>query len=410
MAIYQCTINHTRIFFSDPVMYLFFKISLWMYTNFFIVKISGPCTVVSCKCALTGTAQAPTVTVPQMCNFQSKIYILNSYFRFFFYFRRMTLQDCAERALKKGKCAEQQEGGKLASLLCFQMGPTLDTETLYKDMRSLFLTLINDTSLGIGAREQCCYTLSILCFVASHNLEEIEDIMKALSNVFKQKLPSDSPQLSALHSAALASWSLLYTLLPSKRVYDSAEANVTMLLKLLESGDVDLRITAGEAIALVYEGARDFDDEFTLANDSEDKNTGDLESELCNMLKSLATDSQKFRAKKDRRQQRSSFRDVLRAVEEGDTPDVHIKFGTEVLVLDSWSRKKQYDAICQVNVSIQSCIPLTWDRLFKILQSGEGGTSVFSYFITYMRGFNAAPYFHISLSSQSLPPTKWKRP
>ena len=42
-----------------------------------------------------------------------------------------------------------------------------------------------------------------------------------------------------------------------------------MLLKLLESGDVDLRITAGEAIALVYEGARDFDDEFTLANDSE---------------------------------------------------------------------------------------------------------------------------------------------
>jgi len=46
-----------------------------------------------------------------------------------------------------------------------------------------------------------------------------------------------------------------------------------------------------------------------------DKNTGDLESELCNMLKSLATDSQKFRAKKDRRQQRSSFRDVLRAVE-----------------------------------------------------------------------------------------------
>jgi hypothetical protein len=71
----------------------------------------------------------------------------------------MTLQDCAERALKKGKCAEQQEGGKLASLLCFQMGPTLDTETLYKDMRSMFLTIINDTSIGIGAREQCCYTL-----------------------------------------------------------------------------------------------------------------------------------------------------------------------------------------------------------------------------------------------------------
>ncbi len=36
---------------------------------------------------------------------------------------------------------------------------------------------------------------------------------------------------------------------------------------------------------------------------------------LCEMLKKLATDSNKHRAKKDRRQQRSSFRDILRAVE-----------------------------------------------------------------------------------------------
>lgn len=36
---------------------------------------------------------------------------------------------------------------------------------------------------------------------------------------------------------------------------------------------------------------------------------------LCEILKKLATDSQKHRAKKDRRQQRSSFREILRAVE-----------------------------------------------------------------------------------------------
>lgn len=40
----------------------------------------------------------------------------------------------------------------------------------------------------------------------------------------------------------------------------------------------------------------------------------DIDS-LCETLKKLATDSNKHRAKKDRRQQRSSFRDVLRAVE-----------------------------------------------------------------------------------------------
>ena len=44
---------------------------------------------------------------------------------------------------------------------------------------------------------------------------------------------------------------------------------------------------------------------------------GDYLDDLCATLKQLATDSKKYRAKKDRRQQRSSFRDVLRAVQVG---------------------------------------------------------------------------------------------
>lgn len=39
---------------------------------------------------------------------------------------------------------------------------------------------------------------------------------------------------------------------------------------------------------------------------------------LCLALKGLSTESNKFRAKKDRRQQRSSFRDILRSVENGE--------------------------------------------------------------------------------------------
>ena len=33
---------------------------------------------------------------------------------------------------------------------------------------------------------------------------------------------------------------------------------------------------------------------------------------------------------------------------EGDVPDIAIKFGTESIVIDSWTRKKQYDAFCAV--------------------------------------------------------------
>jgi len=69
---------------------------------------------------------------------------------------------------------------------------------------------------------------------------------------------------------------------------------------------------------------------------------------LCEKLQSLATDSQKFRAKKDRRVQRSSFRDILKCVQEGTAPYITVKFGKERLVLDSWCKKRQYDAFCHV--------------------------------------------------------------
>lgn len=65
-----------------------------------------------------------------------------------------------------------------------------------------------------------------------------------------------------------------------------------------------MRIAAGEVLALMYETAREADEEFQ----------GD-QNGLCDLLKELATDSDKHKAKKDLRQQRSSFRDVMRAIE-----------------------------------------------------------------------------------------------
>ncbi len=54
-----------------------------------------------------------------------------------------------------------------------------------------------------------------------------------------------------------------------------------------------------------YELAREQDEDFDGPN---------LDA-LCDKLKQLATDGNRHRAKKDRRQQRSSFRDILRAIQ-----------------------------------------------------------------------------------------------
>lgn len=76
------------------------------------------------------------------------------------------------------------------------------------------------------------------------------------------------------------------------------------MTNLLETSDLSVRIAAGESLALMYEMARDFNRDFT----------GDSNG-LCDLLRDLSTDGNKHKAKKDLRQQRSSFRDILKTVE-----------------------------------------------------------------------------------------------
>ena len=73
---------------------------------------------------------------------------------------------------------------------------------------------------------------------------------------------------------------------------------------MLENGDLNLRISTGEVIALIYESGREIDDDFDGYIDG-----------LHDLLKELATDSSKYRAKREKKQQKSTFRDILKTVE-----------------------------------------------------------------------------------------------
>ena len=66
---------------------------------------------------------------------------------------------------------------------------------------------------------------------------------------------------------------------------------------------------------------------------------------MSEILNNLANDSAKYRSKKDKKQQRSSFRDILKTIEDGDFETQTIKFGSENLFLDNWIRRKQYETL-----------------------------------------------------------------
>lgn len=64
-------------------------------------------------------------------------------------------------------------------------------------------------------------------------------------------------------------------------------------------------MAAGETLALVLECGRAHDEEFLE----------EYLNDLIDAVKQLATDSHKYRAKRDRKAQRATFRDVLRYLE-----------------------------------------------------------------------------------------------
>lgn len=81
--------------------------------------------------------------------------------------------------------------------------------------------------------------------------------------------------------------------------------SISQLSELLASSNLEVRLSAGEALAVVFEIGREFHDDFAE----------DIISDLVETLRQLATDSHKYRAKKDRKQQRATFRDVLQFIE-----------------------------------------------------------------------------------------------
>nr|XP_046253630.1 interferon-related developmental regulator 2 isoform X1 [Scatophagus argus] len=260
--------------------------------------------------------------------------------------RRFTVSDCLERSLKKGSGEEQAAAATVFALLCIQLGGGDQAEEGFKMLRPILTSILMDSSASMGARQSCARALGMCCYVSA--AEDGEDLIKSLAlleSVFMSSypnregtLPVPKPGGSGLHSAALQAWSLLVTLCPASRLTELLELHLPKLQACLQSSDVNYRIAVGETIALLVELGRDIDEEFEV-EDSES---------LCQCLKSLATDGNKHRAKNDRRKQRSIFREVLHYIENEDFSEDTIAFGVERLYIDSWMRRRIYDAFKEI--------------------------------------------------------------
>uniref|UniRef100_A0A8D8W5M9 Interferon-related developmental regulator 1 n=1 Tax=Cacopsylla melanoneura TaxID=428564 RepID=A0A8D8W5M9_9HEMI len=280
--------------------------------------------------------------------------------------RRVTVSDAVERSLKKGRGEEQTVAAQLATSVAVQLGSGDLTDSLCEELNPVLAFIMNDTSVSYKTRAKCSWALAVLSFIG--DTEDLCETMRGLARLFSgsyrkgdDTLPGVSVEMGALHAAALSSWTLLCTVMGGQKSQDMP--SIPQLSDLLDSPHLDIRMAAGEAIALLLEqqrgGSADYDEE------DEDMNS------LVDKLRALATDSHKYRAKKDRKTQRSSFRDILRYVESGESPNIQIRFGQESLQVDSWVRKKQYDAFCTVLGSGVNLHLSENDLVRDVLQLGD---------------------------------------
>ncbi|XP_041071878.1 interferon-related developmental regulator 1 isoform X1 [Carcharodon carcharias] len=262
--------------------------------------------------------------------------------------RRVTLTDSIERCLKKGKSEEQCIAAHVASLLCIQLGSSIESEEVFKSLRPIFKTILFDESVSVQTRRACATSLAVCCYVAADDIEDLHLTMTYLETVFTTSYQKEdqtdcfhSTQTTTLGISTLVAWTLLLTICPPSLMKKIFQTHLTKLPSLLSCGDVNMRIAAGETMALLFELARDMCDDFEYE---------DMEL-LCGKLKSLATDGNKYRAKTDRKKQRSVFRDVLKTVEEGDFDPETITFGPECMYIDSWVKKRTYETFKELLAS-----------------------------------------------------------
>ncbi|CAK6434767.1 unnamed protein product [Pipistrellus nathusii] len=253
--------------------------------------------------------------------------------------RRMTLTDSIERCLKKGKSDEQRAAAALASVLCVQLGPGIESEEVLKTLGPVLKKIICDGAASAQARQTCATCFGVCCFIATDDITELYAALDCLEGLFSRAglKDKDAPG-GGLPVSALLAWALLLTTCPACELRKRLETHFHKLPSLLSADDVNMRIAAGETLALLLELAQGLDSDFLFE---------DMES-LTEMLRALATDGNKHRAKADKRKQRSVFRDVLRAVEDRDFPTETVKFGPERMYIDCWVKKHTYDTFKEV--------------------------------------------------------------
>ncbi|PRP76904.1 asparagine-linked glycosylation protein 11-like [Planoprotostelium fungivorum] len=258
----------------------------------------------------------------------------------FFEKNKPLIVDAIKRGLKKGGNDEMTLSAETASLLSIRLGDASQSESIFTDLKPTFIEMINNPALDSSVRAAACGAYSLTNFVSSSDETETIDILPLFRSQFSAK---ESDVL--LETSSLDAYSLLVTTLEDQYIYDNLLPEHTLdVVDQLQSSDIQVRIAAGQLLALFFEVGRIVEgEEFDLYKFSYYCNI-DLEG-LLDTLNQLVSDKSKTKTKKDKVKQKEPFKDIVASIEHGQVPEETLFILHQRIYFSHWTQLIQLDVL-----------------------------------------------------------------
>ncbi|VEL27998.1 unnamed protein product [Protopolystoma xenopodis] len=252
-----------------------------------------------------------------------------------------------EFILKRGRTEERASAAECLAVLCTQVD-SIELQDWLEKIRYHLEVIYRDAGEPYVVRGSCALALStLLFFTFDGNYDFLKETMNNLELIFRGscpkgdgKVPFLSSETVLLHLNTLQAWTLIYTMLPKHDANIIGKSSLITLIGLIKCSNVDVRISAGESVAIIYERIR---------AETDVKYQGTHFRNLCQLLNDLSTDGAKSRSKEDRKKQRHSFREIVNSIVRDEAPDTTVRFGNqETLQIDTWCSHFYYNLLCDL--------------------------------------------------------------
>lgn len=256
-----------------------------------------------------------------------------------------SITDALSQLFRRGISSEK-EGGiaiEVYVVLCLYLGAN---EQKFLDTFQPFLINISTRCQYEHLRSSAIMAISFSHLVCSNLIDDkvvsfVEDVL------CKESEALEVSQL--LQSSAALAWCLLSTAIPRQNIIDRSRDRVfEEIVKLLVTGTVDVKIIAGLCLAYLWEVAGV--DEETAGLEPYQiglilSTNGDLVQQALDEIIRVSKDCSKRVSKKDRKEQRTAFREVQAWIINGEAPEDTIHFQGAMVECNSFAKLILVDAI-----------------------------------------------------------------